>query len=300
MVVFIVLSLLCFTMTYISKHEHQQEDWPSPSNYFTVVILHACHRIGVWLMRVRWAIKFKLRHSGVLRVNWGVSLLQARNCFEVWCVSKALKQSLLCHTITILAISLAYSLNLTQLDTPGRHGRKLRKGGPSFAFHENRRCELKDGENPCQKKKKKSVISWAVRESWWRWTYVPSANSSEEEIEDMKSQLSVRHCDNDTDLEKQSSINRDLQVKLDKMKAENKSLKSQLSSQIKQHKAETREDGICPEKKAEDLLETECLRLWQETKNSRELQSHQMEGQEDKSSLLQPTEGLEKTLLERK
>lgn len=64
----------------------------------------------------------------------------------------------------------------------------------------------------------------------------------------MKSQLSVRHCENDTDLEKHSSINRDLQVKLDKMKAENKGLKSQLSSQIKQHKAETREDGICPEK----------------------------------------------------
>lgn len=65
----------------------------------------------------------------------------------------------------------------------------------------------------------------------------------------MKSQLSVRHCENETDLEKQSSTNRDLQVKLAKMKAENKGLKSQLSSQIKQHKTETREDGICPEKR---------------------------------------------------
>lgn len=114
-VVFIVLSLLCFTMTYISKHEHQQEDWPSPSNYFTVVILNACHRIGIWLIRVRWVIKFKLLRSGVLRVTWGVSTPQERNRFEVRCVSSALKQSLLCHTITILAISLAYSRNLTQI-----------------------------------------------------------------------------------------------------------------------------------------------------------------------------------------
>lgn len=116
-VVFIVLSLLCFTMTYISKHEHQQEDWPSPSNYFTsgVVILNACHRIGIWLIRVRWAIKFKLLHSGVLRVTWGVSTPQERNRFEARCVSSALKQSLLCHTITILAISLACSHNLTQI-----------------------------------------------------------------------------------------------------------------------------------------------------------------------------------------
>lgn len=107
MVVFIVFLLLCFTMTYISKHE-QQEVWLSPYNYYTVVyVLNSCQQIGIWLIRVRWVIKFKLLHSRVLRMNWGVSLPEERSCFVVWWVSTVLKQSLLCLTIIILIISLA-------------------------------------------------------------------------------------------------------------------------------------------------------------------------------------------------
>lgn len=113
----------------------------------------------------------------------------------------------------------------------------------------------------------------------------------------MKSQLSVRHCENDTDLEKHSSINRDLQVKLDKMKAENKGLKSQLSSQIKQHKAETREDGICPEKWQRICWRpsaSACDRRLRTPESCRVIRWR------DRRTSRPPTEGPKKTLLERK